>query len=121
MKRIFYLRCKSVFVLSALLLIASIQIGCDSTSDSDNSGNIEVITEESTALGERHRHLFGFEGFIAIKAWLGEPDDPENEYSCTGWILAIEELPYQRSNFVTPTIVGYISGTAHSAGHRPRY
>lgn len=73
-------------------------------------GLIEVITDESTALGERHRHLFRFEGFIAIKAWLGEPDDPENEYSGTGWILAIEWLPYQRSNFVTPPFAGYISG-----------
>lgn len=73
-------------------------------------GLIEVITEDSTAPGQRHSHLIGFEGFIAIYAWLGEPDDPENEYSGSGWILAVDWLPYQRSNFVTPPFAGYISG-----------
>ena len=30
-------------------------------------GSIEVITEETTAPGQRHEHLAGFEGEIAIK------------------------------------------------------
>ncbi|MEM7009051.1 MAG: vanadium-dependent haloperoxidase [Thermodesulfobacteriota bacterium] len=71
---------------------------------------IEVITEDSTAPGQRHSQLAGFEGFIAVHSWLGEPEDPESEYSGTGWILAIQWLPYQRSNFVTPPFAGYISG-----------
>ncbi len=73
-------------------------------------GLIEVITPESSAAGERHSHLQAQVGLIAIKSWLGEPDDPENEYSGTGWILAVNWLPYQRSNFVTPPFAGYISG-----------
>ncbi len=73
-------------------------------------GLIEVITADSTAPGQRHSHLIGFESSIAIYAWLGEPVDPESEYSGTGWILAVEWLPYQRSNFVTPPFAGYISG-----------
>lgn len=73
-------------------------------------GLIEVITQESTAAGQGHSLLIGYEGFIAIYAWLGEPDDPENEYSGSGWILAEDWLPYQRSNFVTPPFAGYISG-----------
>ncbi|MCH8029637.1 MAG: vanadium-dependent haloperoxidase [Candidatus Dadabacteria bacterium] len=73
-------------------------------------GLIEVITEETTAVGERHRLLLGFEGFIAIYAWKGQPDDPETEFSGSGWILAINWLTYQRSNFVTPPFAGYTSG-----------
>lgn len=73
-------------------------------------GLIEVITNETTAPGQRHEHLFGHEGEIAIHAWAGEPDDPENEVGGVDWIRAIEWLPYQRSTFVTPAFAGYISG-----------
>lgn len=73
-------------------------------------GLIEVITNETTATGQRHEHLFGHEGEIAIHAWAGEPDDPENEVGGVDWIRAIEWLPYQRSTFVTPAFAGYISG-----------
>lgn len=71
---------------------------------------IEVITEETTSPRGKHSHLIAYKGFIAIYAWLGEPEDPENEFSGTGWILAEDWLPYQRSNFVTPPFAGYISG-----------
>lgn len=73
-------------------------------------GLIEVITEETTMPGGKHSQFVAFEGFIAIYAWNGEPDDPENEFSGTGWIFAEDWLPYQRSNFVTPPFAGYISG-----------
>lgn len=73
-------------------------------------GLVEVITNETTAAGGRHEHLFGHEGEIAIFAWVGEPDDPENEIGGVDWIRAIEWLPYQRSTFVTPAFAGYVSG-----------
>ena len=73
---------------------------------------IEVVTEESTALGERHEHLKGEEGKIAVNAWRG-PDyiiDPETDEAGVGWILAENWWPYQRPSFVTPPFAGYISG-----------
>lgn len=74
------------------------------------AGLVELITNESTMPGERHEHLFGHEGEIAILAWAGEPDDPENEVGGVDWIRAVEWLPYQRSTFVTPAFAGYVSG-----------
>lgn len=71
---------------------------------------IEVITEETTTPRGKHSHLIAYEGFMAIYAWRGEPEDSENEFSGSGWILAEDWLPYQRSNFVTPPFAGYISG-----------
>jgi hypothetical protein len=73
-------------------------------------GLVEVITNETTAPGGRHEHLFGHEGEIAIFAWAGEPEDTENEIGGVEWIRAIEWLPYQRSTFVTPAFAGYVSG-----------
>ena len=73
-------------------------------------GLVEVITSETTAPGERHEHLAGHEGEIAILAWAGEPDDPETQVGGVDWIRAVEWLPYQRSTFVTPAFAGYISG-----------
>jgi hypothetical protein len=73
-------------------------------------GLIEVITSETTAPGERHEHLAGREGEIAIYAWQGEPSDPDSEIGGVGWIRAIEWMPYQASNFVTPPFPGYTSG-----------
>jgi hypothetical protein len=49
-------------------------------------------------------------GEVAILAWPGQPDDPENEFSGARWIRAIEWLPYQRETFVTPPFAGFISG-----------
>jgi hypothetical protein len=73
-------------------------------------GLIELITDESTAEGERHEHLWRRVGEIAIKAWQGEPDDPENEIGGVGWIRSKNWMPYQASNFVTPPFPGYTSG-----------
>ncbi|USO00237.1 MAG: vanadium-dependent haloperoxidase [Phycisphaeraceae bacterium] len=75
-------------------------------------GYVEVVTAESTAPGERHEHLAGNEGKIAVKAWRG-PDyilDPDTDVAGVGWILLENWWPYQRPSFVTPPFAGYVSG-----------
>jgi hypothetical protein len=75
-------------------------------------GLIEVVTEASSAAGQRHAHLAGAEGKIALYAWRG-PDfiiDPDVDVSGVGWILAENWWPYQRPSFVTPPFAGYVSG-----------
>ncbi|MGH2475294.1 MAG: vanadium-dependent haloperoxidase, partial [Candidatus Limnocylindrales bacterium] len=73
-------------------------------------GLIEVIGKATTARGERHEALAGHEGEIAVYAWAGNPDDPENQTSGAAWILATEWVPYQQPTFVTPSFAGYVSG-----------
>jgi hypothetical protein len=73
-------------------------------------GLIEMVTTESSAPGERHAHLADHVGEIAIRSWVGFPEDPETETSGVGWIRAVEWVPYQRSTFVTPAFAGYVSG-----------
>jgi len=73
-------------------------------------GLIEVVTEASSAPGERHAGLSTHVGEIAINAWRGFPKDPANETSGVGWIRAVDWVPYQRSTFVTPAFAGYPSG-----------
>jgi hypothetical protein len=73
-------------------------------------GLVEVITDESSAPGERHEALAGHVGEIAVRSWRGFPDDPETETSGVGWILAVDWVPYQRATFVTPAFPGYVSG-----------
>jgi hypothetical protein len=73
-------------------------------------GVIEVITKESSAPGQRHADLAPFVGQIAIYAWRSEPGDRTQQTSGAGWIRAIDWMPYQRRNFVTPAFPGFISG-----------
>lgn len=73
-------------------------------------GIIEVITEESSAPGERHAHLARYTGELTLRSWRGEPGDRETEIGGVAWVRAIEWLPYQRRNFVTPAFPGYVSG-----------
>jgi hypothetical protein len=73
-------------------------------------GLVEVITEKTTAPGERHEALTGHEGEIAIYAWAGNPSDPESQTSGSAWIPATEWVPYQQPTFVTPSFAGYVSG-----------
>jgi hypothetical protein len=73
-------------------------------------GLVEVVTAESSRPGERHAELADHVGEVAVRAWRGFPDDPENETSGVGWILAVDWVPYQRSGFVTPAFAGYVSG-----------
>jgi hypothetical protein len=71
---------------------------------------VEVITPATTAAGQRHAHLAGNEGKIAIKQWLGHPTDPANEHGGVGWNLGEAWVPYQSRTFVTPPFPGYTSG-----------
>lgn len=75
-------------------------------------GYIEIVTTDSTASGERHEHLAGHEGKIAIKSWRGHDSifDPLTDSAGVGWILAENWWPYQRPSFVTPPFAGYVSG-----------
>jgi hypothetical protein len=79
-------------------------------------GLVEVITAESSLRGERHAGLAGHVGEIAVRSWLGFPEDPATQTSGVGWIRAVDWVPYQRSTFVTPAFAGYVSG--HSAFSR---
>jgi hypothetical protein len=74
------------------------------------AGLIEVITEESSAKGERHAHLARFVGEIAVRSWLGEPGDRKMEIGGVGFMRGVEWMPYQRRTFVTPAFPGYVSG-----------
>jgi hypothetical protein len=73
-------------------------------------GLVEVVTRASSSPGERHQHLAGHVGEIAVKAWLGPPQDPASPAAGVGWIRAVEWLPYQQPTFVTPAFAGYVSG-----------
>ncbi|QSQ21355.1 vanadium-dependent haloperoxidase [Pyxidicoccus parkwayensis] len=73
-------------------------------------GLIEVITAESSAPGQRHAHLARFVGQVVVHAWRGEPGDRKNEVGGSGWIRAVEWMPYQLRTFVTPAFPGFISG-----------
>ena len=88
-------------------------------------GLVEVITPATTAAGERHEHLAGHEGKIAIRSWQGAipgtaPFDDPSEISGVGWIRADEWMPYQLLGFVTPPFAGYVSGTRPTAARRPK-
>jgi hypothetical protein len=81
-------------------------------------GHIELITSATTAPGQRHEHLAGYEGEVAVLSWRGAGDltDPANQVAGVGWILGQFWWPYQRPTFVTPPFGGYTSG--HSAYSR---
>ncbi|HKX56031.1 MAG TPA: vanadium-dependent haloperoxidase, partial [Xanthomonadales bacterium] len=79
-------------------------------------GYIEVITEETAAVGGRHfplgGNIFQHVGKIAVRAWRG-PDyipDPATDKAGVGWIRCENWWPYQRPTFVTPPFAGYVSG-----------
>jgi hypothetical protein len=83
-------------------------------------GLVEVVTPATTAPGERHAHLAGKEGKIAILAYQGPmsaspgnpPYDSPTEIGGVGWIMADEWVPYQLEGFVTPPFPGFVSGHA---------
>jgi len=79
------------------------------------AGLVELITAQSSAVGQRHAHLVtpaagGRVGDIAIYVWPGNPVDTKSQYSGVHWVLGTAWLPYQRATFVTPAFPGYISG-----------
>jgi hypothetical protein len=73
-------------------------------------GVVEVITEASSAPGERHHHLRWYLGEIAVRSWPGEPGDRANETTPIQWMRARDWIPYQRRTFVTPAFPGFTSG-----------
>lgn len=73
-------------------------------------GLIEVITEQSSAPGERHAGLARYVGEMAVRSWRGEPGDRQHAVGGCAWIRALEWMPYQRRTFVTPAFPGYVSG-----------
>ena len=79
---------------------------------------IEMITAKTTAPGQRHENLEGYEGSIAIKAWRGPYaiNNPQTDVAGVGWTLGSQWWPYQRPSFVTPPFAGYTSG--HSSFSR---
>lgn len=88
----------------------------DGASDGDREvlpivpGLIEFITEATTAPGQRHAHLVGHEGELAVRSWTGIPEDPATQVGGVDWILAGDWIPYQLPTFVTPSFQGYVSG-----------
>jgi hypothetical protein len=73
-------------------------------------GLVELITQETTAPGQRHAALAGHEGEIAIRAWAGTPADPKTQTGGVDWILATTWVPYQLPTFVTPAFQAFVSG-----------
>ena len=73
-------------------------------------GLVEVVTAETSGPGERHARLADVVGEVAIRAWAGNPDDPETGVGGVDWIPAIDWVPYQKATFVTPAFAGYVSG-----------
>jgi len=74
------------------------------------AGLVEVVTEASSAPGERHAHLADYIGEVALYAWQGEPDDPDTGIGGVGWIRGDTWMPYQRFSFVSPPFAAYVSG-----------
>jgi len=73
-------------------------------------GKVELITAATTAPGQRHEELSGYEGQIACLSWPGAPGIPASQYSGVTWMLAGNWVSYQRPTFVTPPFPGYVSG-----------
>jgi hypothetical protein len=73
-------------------------------------GFVELITEASSAPGERHEHLADHLNEIALYAWAGHPADPDNDIGGAAWILGTAWRPYQQYDFASPPFPGYTSG-----------
>lgn len=72
-------------------------------------GLIELVSAESAAKGGRHEGLQNAVGQVVVQVWKGEPGDTHT-VSGTGWLRAVEWVPYQKRDFVTPAFPGFISG-----------
>jgi hypothetical protein len=73
-------------------------------------GTIELVTEASSAPGQRHAHLARYRDQLVVRSWRGEPGDRKHEVGGVAWIRGVQWNPYQRRTFVTPPFPGYISG-----------
>ncbi len=67
-------------------------------------GLIELITDESSAPGQRHEALAAYKGEVALRRWRGEG------LGGVAWARTATWFPYQRATFVTPAFPGYVSG-----------
>ncbi|MDQ8201433.1 FG-GAP-like repeat-containing protein [Pelagicoccus sp. SDUM812003] len=74
------------------------------------NGLIELITSESSAIGQRHAHLNSYVGELALFSWRGVPNNPRESASGVGWVRAADWGPYHLRTFPTPNFAGYISG-----------
>lgn len=72
-------------------------------------GLVELVTPESLA-SRRHAGLEHFVGSVVVRSWRGEPGDRDTQVGGIAWIRAVDWVPYQRRNFVTPAFPGYVSG-----------
>lgn len=79
-------------------------------------GLVELVTETSSGPGERHAHLANRIDEVVIFAWAGSPPFPEQMAAGVHWIPAVDWVPYQRPDFVSPAFAAYVSG--HSAFSR---
>jgi hypothetical protein len=79
-------------------------------------GSIEVISEASSAPGERHAQLARYVGELALFAWPGEPGDREQRASPIAWIRAKDWVPHQLHAVIGPAFPGYVSD-ASAFGH----
>jgi hypothetical protein len=68
---------------------------------------IELVTDGTVASG---RHAGLTPGRIALFAWPGQPEFPQDETSGVRWVHAEDWMTYQKKTFVTPGFPGYISG-----------
>lgn len=73
-------------------------------------GLIELVTEESSAPGQRHEKLADSVGKLAVRSWMGIPKNQLAEYSGADWMLGIKWVPYHQKTFPTPNFAGYVSG-----------
>jgi hypothetical protein len=73
-------------------------------------GLVGVVTEASSAPGQRHEHLADHVGEVAVRAWQDNPEHPSRTARGVGWIRAVDWVPYQRATFVTPAFAAYVSG-----------
>ena len=74
------------------------------------AGLVEVVSRASSAPGRPHQHLAAHVGEVAVRGWLGSPEDPETQTAGVGWIRAVDWVPFQRPTFVSPAFAGYVSG-----------
>lgn len=72
-------------------------------------GLIELVTAETAAPGGRHEGFQNAIGQVVLHTWKGEPGDI-HRVSGVGWVRAVEWVPYQKRDFVTPAFPGFISG-----------
>jgi hypothetical protein len=78
-------------------------------------GSIELITEASSAPGERHATLRRYIGEVALRAWPGEPGAGARSAPGARWIRGKDWVPYQSRFYVSAPYPGSVSEQASFA------